>query len=142
MNSQWAWHDFAAKARDGAADSTVVEMAARSRRPVIIRVDAWEFNHVPKLDEDRPTADHWSELIVVDGSVQPAVVGGRVLRPLAGSRSLAEMVTNLEQIDGIDYYWIDLGILVALQRSENRSGDWGAVEIWDNALEPWNHWCR
>jgi len=56
--------------------------------------------------------------------------------------NLSELAQRLERLAELDYFWVNLTIGIRLQYGTSVSGSWGAAEIWQNALEPWNPWVR
>ncbi len=144
MDDGWYWHRFMKSAAVGEAEHTVAEVAQRSGRPVVIHLAGWPFNSVPQLDEELPPHDDALELVVGSGpgDVQPAELLGTLFRPLSGCTSLREIGQRFDQLEKLDFYWIDLTIGIKLKYGTPSTGEWGAPEIWRNALEPWDSWVH
>lgn len=143
MTATWRWHEFIAAAAGGRVESTIVKTGRLSGRPVVVRLDAWPFNSAPDFDEDVLPSEETLRLVSGPAALhsEPALVTGSLFRPLADCVSLQEMASSFQQLDGLDYFWVDLTIGVSLRFGNVSSGQWGAAKLWHDALEPWNRWA-
>jgi len=142
MQDNWYWHNFIRHAKSGEIDNALQEVLTRSQCPVVVSLNVYEFNHVPKPDTERRDPHDWIEFVVhyPNSAFQTARAGTEILRELNTVANLSQLAQRLETLNGLDYFWLNLLIGTRLQYGTFTSGTWGAAEIWHNALEPWNSW--
>jgi len=144
MHDDWYWYDFLRQAQKGEMDSAIREVLLHSGRPVVLSLDAYGFNQVPEPDTERLPPYDWVEFVAhsQEGNFQLGQPGNEVLAQLNNCTNLSELAQRLERLAELDYFWVNLTIGIRLQYGTSVSGSWGAAEIWQNALEPWNPWVR
>ena len=52
-------------------------------------------------------------------------------------REVGELLRGMEDLR---FFWVNLSIGITLSYGEEAPGAWGAAEVWDNALNPWETW--
>lgn len=144
MQDDWYWYDFVRHTKGGEMDSAVREVLLRSQQPVVVSIDAYEFNCVPEPDTDRQLPHDWIVFTVHSEKIDFQITrpSSETLIELNGCANLRELGQCLEGLKDLDYFWLNLLIGIRLQYGAETSGTWGAAEIWHNALEPWNPWIR
>lgn len=142
MESDWYWYRFLQQAEDGSLGQPIKRTIDDSQCPVWLCLDAYEFNKVPKLDSDRqPSGD---SIVFATSSVGTDILlsrpGKKILSQLNECRNIRELARQLSAMEDSPYFWINLVIGIHLQYGTEAIGEWGAEEIWHNALEPWSTW--
>lgn len=142
MQPTWAWFDFVQNAKAGLLDEPIGEVLQRSRCPVVLSMDLWEFNRAPTEEQDPGAPDDYLEFTVASPDLQfeSAVEGRKILRELNHTGCLTELAERFNSWDELDWYWIDLFIGIRMKYGTEQTGTWRARQFWHNALEPWAEW--
>ncbi len=144
IQADWFWHEFVRRVRDREVELTIAEVLERSRGPVVICVDAYHFNHIPKEDSEHPLSapDDWTEFLVhsKEDNLHVGQPGSEILAQLKTCIDISELIERIQAMKDLDFYWIDVFIGVRLQYGTTTTGNWGASEIWNKALQPWATW--
>jgi len=139
LTADWRWHRFIQSAAGGAADAVALEVARRAGLPVVTQISIWAINNQPTVDEDKLVPDDWFSLTLNGENAGTASwhPSARTLRALHGARSLQQIARQLATVDGLDFFWVNLVVGIAVRYGQPRPGAWGAAELWHRALEPW-----
>ena len=145
MQQGWFWFDFLRHAEDGHLDTPVKEVVDRSRLPVIVSVELWEYRDA----EARYTLTRgpYDRLEFAVTAEKPSLgVQSRsqteVLQDLDECTSLGELARGLEERSALDWIWVNLFIGLKLRYGDEKTGTWRARDIWRNAMEPWEPWIH
>ncbi len=144
MGPNWLWHDFLNAARGGVLDAPMRAVMERTGEPLHIYLNLYEFNHVPDPDADGNVPDDQLEFSVRgdDLSFTPTVEGKDVLVPLNRATNLQDLVGHFIGLEKMTWYWSNWMIGTYVRYSTDDTGDWGAADLWHNALEPWLRWVK
>jgi hypothetical protein len=142
MESDWDWYRFLQRAEDGSLGQPIRRTIVNSKCPVWVCLDAYEFNKVPEVDSDRQSSS--DSILFSTNSLGTNIVlsrpGEKTLSQLNECSNIQELAQQLSAMEDSPYYWINLVIGIHLQYGNEVIGEWGAEEIWHNALEPWSTW--
>jgi hypothetical protein len=144
MQPNWYWFEFLRRAQAGELDAPVRDVMERSKLPVIVSMDLWEFNHAPMPDEEPGAPDDYIEFAIRSKDLQfeTAMKGTKILRQVNECVNLRELAQHFDGWEEIDWYWVDLFIGIRLRYGNEETGTWRAAQIWRNALEPWATWVH
>ena len=151
MQNDWYWHKFLQHAKAGSLEPALRQLLERSECPVVVWLDAYAFNRVPEregeahlVEEDKPQHDDAIEFVVrrQDMRFELSKQANHVLSPLNNCTDLSQLAQRLETLQELHWFWINLLIGIRLRYGARSTGDWGAAEIWRNALQPWMPWVH
>jgi len=144
MGPNWFWNDFLNAARGGVLDAPMRVVHERAGVPLRIYLNLYEFNHVPDPETGINAPDDQLEFVIRDDDLgfTPVVEGKDVLAPLNRAVNLQDLVGHFIGLEKMTWYWVNWMIGVHVQYSTDDTGDWGAADLWHNALEPWLRWVK
>lgn len=144
MDDQWYWHDFLSHAAAGDIDPTILAISQATQLPVVAHLVAYEFNAVPKLDDEPPEPHDWFEVVIHPNGTRTehGMKPHRLFRSLSGCASAQDLAQRLAAVTHLSFFWLDLLIGVRLEYGSRDQGTWGASDIWGRALKPWNQWVH
>lgn len=143
MQDDWYWHQFLRDARAGVLDPVAEDVIRRSGCAIQLMIEIYGFNSIPspgvavspdefvQLKREPPTPGYMAE-----------VPGLKTLVRFNSCTSIKDVAESLQTDPGLRFFWVDLHIEIHLAYGSETSGTWGAAEIWQNALAPWNSWVE
>lgn len=142
MESDWYWYRLLQYAEDGSLGQPIKRTIDDSQCPVWLYLETYEFNQIPKLDSDRKSPNDSIVFATNSAGTELAISrpGKKILSQLNECRNFRELARQLSAMEDSPYFWINLVIGIHLQYGNEAIGEWGAEEIWHNALEPWITW--
>ncbi|MGC9520851.1 MAG: hypothetical protein ACP5HG_03085 [Anaerolineae bacterium] len=145
----WFWYRFLNDSLGGVLDAPMREVLQRVGQPLVISLDLYTFDHTraPAPDGD------WSHLypddrltyVLKDESLMLSLAEGaeNELARLNQAGHLRELVLQIEAMQDLKWYWIDVYLGVRLRyATEPSEGQWSAAKLWHSALEPWLRWVH
>lgn len=139
MQQDWQWHHFIKEIKTGTFVSTIPKIMEQTGLPLTIDLTLYQINQMPDVDSNK--VEPWDESVFVidDASLTMHQVKEAMkdLTPLNHVESISDLVLKADRIKGINWFWLNLYIGVHVQYGDNDTGEWGARELWTNALEPW-----
>ncbi len=142
MNATWYWPRFCKEVQAGALDPAVQKVLERSGLPVRVYLSLYHFNHVPDVDtgEQHPD-DHLAFTISDAGLAFDRLLGAQnELSSLKEAANLRDLAARIERAPNLAWNWINLWVSVQVGYSQDDTGEWGAAQLWHNALELWLPW--
>lgn len=142
MQSDWYWHEFLDLASTGKYDRSLKEMCRRSGCPIWLSIDIQEFNRPPELDTERPPFYDILQFTVRTENLKLQLErpGMKTLKKLNSTETLQELAQRLRTIKDLRFFWVNMQIGLILGYGEDALGAWGAEELWQKALDPWESW--
>jgi hypothetical protein len=142
MHPDWYWHEFLDLASMAKYDQSIREIYRRSDCPIWISIDIQEFNRPPELDAERPPFYDIVQFTVrtKDLKLQLERPGAKTLTQLNTSQMLHDVALRLRDMEDLRFFWVNMQIGIVLGYGEDAHGAWGAGELWEHALDPWDSW--
>lgn len=112
----------------------------RTERPLILSLTTYEFNHPPRLNEERPPYDDRIEFIQIQPGypLEPLKMAKSTLGTLNGCDTVKAICRGLLTNEKLDFFWVDFLIGTELSYGIQAEGNWTSGEVWENCLEPWS----
>ncbi len=145
MKPNWYWHEFLRKLKDGSYKDTITEALMVSKCPIVISIDAIEFNKVKQFDSEANYTPYDNVKFSIGRPslklklIEPAK---KILSDFNNCGSFQRLSDYFDDIHGQDFFWIDFHIGVILNYDSQAQTKWGASDIWHKVLEPWLQWIK
>lgn len=124
LDTDWVWHDFISAVEDGEISRTLKEIKEKMDHSIGINV----LIDIPKIERSR-------NVLLKDKGYFDLVNGVEV--------ALENIPQWLNEIDGIEWYWVDFYIHFKIPNSSPRTdGEWTDYEIVESLLAPFEKWIR
>ena len=139
LQADWHWRRFLQDALHGELASAAEDVIRRSASPILLLVEAYEINAMPKPGVQEKADDVVRfEMESVAGGYKVLVPGSETLRSLNECTTLKGIVVRLEQqAQDLRFFWVDVHIGISVSYGSAETGIWDASDIWHNALAPW-----
>jgi hypothetical protein len=140
MHSDWDWYRFLLAAKSGDLVNPLREVLLRTECPVLISVDAQEFNKPPEPDTERPPAFDVVQFEIHSDDLQFVLKqeSKKSLIELNTCRDMQELALRMGLMENLRFFWVNVLIGIQLEYSGTAPDSWCAHEIWSNVLEPWS----
>lgn len=138
MQPDWAWHNFKENVRTSKFDDAMRTIIKRNSCPILISIDIHEYNNPPAIDVNRPAIyDNAQFQISSDNlNTETEIKGKRELKLLNTCSNLKQIEETISKMD-LRFFWMNIIIGISIQYDSTYEEGWGAKDLWNRALEPW-----
>ena len=140
MKPDWQWQTVLEMGGTDQFKGPMEVTMRRTTRPLILSLTTYEFNHPPRLNEERPPYDDRIEFVQLQPGhpLESLKMAKSTLDPLNGCDTAKAICRGLLAHEQLDFFWVDFLIGTELNYGIQAEGGWTSEEVWENCLEPWS----
>lgn len=143
LDSGWFWYRFLNDALGGAFDAPLRTSLERTGGPLLVHLDLYHFNDRSVAGQVQPDDRLTFALRDAELVLHPVEPPDDELTFLNYPMQLKDLALQIESLEGVSWYWIDLLIGVHLRYDTPEAPEvWDAAALWHNALAPWLPWAH
>jgi hypothetical protein len=149
MGSDWTWHRVLADMASGSLGAAMSEVIGRSGHPLLLDVDGGFVEDPGSYGPDAPPMD-WNQVVFRSEGTGLRYVSSKLkgdqFVDLLKCEGVLELAQAILRIPHMEWTWIDIHIgleseMALLEHDpQHASGSWGASELWEKCLAPWQPW--